>query len=745
MADEEVVHGVVAAGAGLNSLSRRLFESAAKLRRLYHDNRNAPTALSNRASDIETIAVSLRNLEQHLQGETHRTDLLTQFIERGREHVASLEQRTDEISEKLESMSSSYGIYATAGETDVDMLLNEIDLAIAALHLRVGTYHQKEHGRRLPSRRTHRTSAGHDYSDIMMHDHSKAHFGDSIYHGDVYITQNGSSSQEKQLAFMQKTMQTDKDDMTQMLSLIIQQTRPRANTQSHSEESNEILQENSRQRRGRKCKRERVAFHVQLRLPFWFSARVWDIARVDAQQGWDLRFRTYNVRSSDAEIFQYCQNGSLEQVQRMIRSGKASLSDVNSRGENLLQAMSYITSPSQLSLARWLLSNDVRIHGPKLVNFVKLSLGAGARIAETFNIDLLQLFLEDLEELEELMGELRVPSIWRECGSGDCLDILLRTFPSSFRGLPIAQRIQFARRMFHSRDHPTLYLAKINISDKNFFLDHYCQVEGATVLHQVGETLRREYHGSDLEDWADIVMTAIEHGADPNDVRTAPSISDTRITYTPLLRGLNGPWYISVEMGLRVLQRWKHMLSKANVDLQLYFLREIEVWRSSHVEVDLDSYLLPNTSTVLVSIEYKPSTQDCRLLVRHKAHPPPLFQLHQLPGSFPRRTQVPKSICWHPRQEESEEGHWMRMESRSEPLYGGIMDSQKLDREHARSYDGLLDHTQDDHGALMRIINAAHRDSSSRERSKSQPAPFASMVATDTLLHQQINLDHVRP
>jgi hypothetical protein len=73
-----------------------------------------------------------------------------------------------------------------------------------------------------------------------------------------------------------------------------------------------------------------------MKLPALFSSRVWEIARIDAEQGWDLQFRTYSVRPVDSLIFKYCRIGNLERVKRLILNGEASLLDVTPTGGSLI-------------------------------------------------------------------------------------------------------------------------------------------------------------------------------------------------------------------------------------------------------------------------------------------------------------------------------------------------------------------------------------------------------------------------
>ena len=75
---------------------------------------------------------------------------------------------------------------------------------------------------------------------------------------------------------------------------------------------------------------------MRFQLPTLFTSRVWEIARIDAHQGWDLCFRTYNRRPRDAKIFLHCRYHNLREVQRLIQNGEASLLDADEDGHNLL-------------------------------------------------------------------------------------------------------------------------------------------------------------------------------------------------------------------------------------------------------------------------------------------------------------------------------------------------------------------------------------------------------------------------
>jgi hypothetical protein len=220
-----------------------------------------------------------------------------------------------------------------------------------------------------------RPDNGHKYSGIELREQARAHFGDA-YYGDVHITHYGRASPQtvttskssirhgrvlidnedgvaqsnEQIAAIQKTMQTHNAYVTSQLSLIIQQTRPQRTSAFEEapphpigperwEGSNILHERSSIPRRHHTGK---VAFRVKLRLPMLFSSRVWEVARIDAHQGWDLCFRTYNRRPRDAEIFEHCRDGDLEEVRLLIQNGEASLLDVDEDGGNLLSVSTTI-------------------------------------------------------------------------------------------------------------------------------------------------------------------------------------------------------------------------------------------------------------------------------------------------------------------------------------------------------------------------------------------------------------------
>lgn len=91
-----------------------------------------------------------------------------------------------------------------------------------------------------------------------------------------------------------------------------------------------------RHREGYTRKERQNKPRYRLRLRGWFTNRIWDIALGQAQGGWDIRLRTWNVRPHHSKIFRLCEAGDLEGVQKLMAAGEASVWDTTMYGETVL-------------------------------------------------------------------------------------------------------------------------------------------------------------------------------------------------------------------------------------------------------------------------------------------------------------------------------------------------------------------------------------------------------------------------
>lgn len=121
--------------AGLASLAIQLAESVATLRRFYRSVRNAPDALEELVSELETITLALRQVERLRSGPEleNKAALLAhcqQSCERG---VRRLRQVVDKF-HRLQSKAKGIGqLYYAFKEKEEQALLNDLERAKGSL------------------------------------------------------------------------------------------------------------------------------------------------------------------------------------------------------------------------------------------------------------------------------------------------------------------------------------------------------------------------------------------------------------------------------------------------------------------------------------------------------------------------------------------------------------------------------------------------------------------------------------
>lgn len=283
MSGVEAILGVVSAGAGLLSLSIQLFESAQKLKGLADNIRNAPGTLGDLEFDLQTMGLALQQLEKHRQQDSHDATLLARCLERCAVCTSRIQKAVDKMTAYSAKSSKLGKMYVAFKEKDLDKLLKDLEGAKSSLHLSLNMYWAQENERR------HRAlldlsknSGGLALSSVNAH---------------TVITTQNERAGEKHI--------------------------------SHSHRDS-ILVKASR----------RPVFQMTAKLPSWLYSKVWDIAVLDAMGAWNLSIRPYNIRPMDSEIFHSCLSGNLNKVQKLIADGKASLSDTETHGMNLIHVSS---------------------------------------------------------------------------------------------------------------------------------------------------------------------------------------------------------------------------------------------------------------------------------------------------------------------------------------------------------------------------------------------------------------------
>ncbi|KAI9692629.1 MAG: hypothetical protein M1820_009506 [Bogoriella megaspora] len=110
------------------------------------------------------------------------------------------------------------------------------------------------------------------------------------------------------------------------------------------------------------------SWHVNLP---WLVNQAWSINVHRASRGWDFKFRSFNIRPSNAAIFVAAQRADLQQVRRLLCNGKATLGDMDSEGRTLLHyaVRSSRNSENALSLVKFLTDEGADINATTTKNW----------------------------------------------------------------------------------------------------------------------------------------------------------------------------------------------------------------------------------------------------------------------------------------------------------------------------------------------------------------------------------------
>jgi hypothetical protein len=523
---------------------------------------------------------------------------------------------------------------------------------------------------------------------------------------------------------IRRAIQTYSDGLTRDFGLFVQRNKasliqeleevsPRLINSERPESSSGIAPDKANTRRICSHHLEAVTFRLKLQLPAWFSSRVWEFARVDAQQGWNLYFRAYNQRPNNAQIFVCCDNGDFYGARQLIDKGEASILDITASGENLLSLSlrgfsddeSLLTDEQACAaydrhgLVKWLLETEMSLDETN---------GSAALYAccshPCGNAEICGHILRPvIDYVYAKLGYRAIQWLWALCAKSDSLEFLTHRLQLSAH-----ERAHLNVDLLKSSESAAIYVAKLRLSTFGL-LSTYSGLEHIeSPLHHVARFLGCDLPGIDRESWMRIGVDAIRDGAGLHVVQR-----DNNTPCTPMLQLLREfvpdparyPHRFPVELFLGRLDVWVRMLTAAHIDLEEYFAAERKIWKQFRSRIAFGPRLERGYSTKMVRVGFSPEKSACTIHVRNQATMT-VAQLHHLPGSFqPRPVGVPHTICWAPTVREREEGHW------------------SVSRKYAESYYGLLNTTQDDNGTLMRVLRMSHRDRRSCGRSSSQPVP----------------------
>jgi hypothetical protein len=120
------IFGAVASGAGLISLAVQLLESSQKLKAFCNAGKDAPKAVAELNFQLETMSLSLQNLERHRQSGVLDDELLSRCIQTCTEMVRKIESAVGKMERQLQKSRSVGRIYAAFKEPEIRRLLEDL-------------------------------------------------------------------------------------------------------------------------------------------------------------------------------------------------------------------------------------------------------------------------------------------------------------------------------------------------------------------------------------------------------------------------------------------------------------------------------------------------------------------------------------------------------------------------------------------------------------------------------------------
>lgn len=134
--------GAVASGAGLLSLAVQLIESSQKLKKLYNASRDAPSAVADLCFELETMSLSLHQLESHRSKDVTGDELLGRCVATCTRMVTKIQQAVSKIESLLQKSRMVGRLYMAFKEPEMNKLLGEMEQAKSSMSFAYMSYCQ---------------------------------------------------------------------------------------------------------------------------------------------------------------------------------------------------------------------------------------------------------------------------------------------------------------------------------------------------------------------------------------------------------------------------------------------------------------------------------------------------------------------------------------------------------------------------------------------------------------------------
>lgn len=136
------VFAAVATGAGLVSLSIQLIDSAQKLKKLFNASKDAPITVGDLCFELETMSLSLRQLNSHRNANIVGDELLGRCFTACARMVMKIELTVTKIERLIQRRKIGGRLYMAFQEPEIQDLLNELERAKSSMSFAYMSYCQ---------------------------------------------------------------------------------------------------------------------------------------------------------------------------------------------------------------------------------------------------------------------------------------------------------------------------------------------------------------------------------------------------------------------------------------------------------------------------------------------------------------------------------------------------------------------------------------------------------------------------
>lgn len=299
------VFGAVASGAGLVSLAIQLLDSAKKLKGFCDTVKNAPRILLDLSFDLETMSLTLRELEGHRVRDRHDTMLLERCIQTCQRSTAKIQEVVDKLEVYMKRFGRAGRAYMAFKEHDIETLLVELEQAKSSMAFAFHMYHFAEQSRRLDA-----------HADVMA----------------VHTSSLQRLSADNAIVLQQLKPPIPDSPMGQLLGTTDQWGDTVAGDSYPNRTGVSTV---TVKRKKRQYNNSQTLFRFTI--PPWVCRQVWTIAMTQANGRWDVSLQMYHVvpdfRYSAVAVC--CKDGDLAGLQKLLANRKASLLDCDEYGNTL--------------------------------------------------------------------------------------------------------------------------------------------------------------------------------------------------------------------------------------------------------------------------------------------------------------------------------------------------------------------------------------------------------------------------